>query len=735
MDPLLRVDLDSEWYLGATNINGTVGNGRLTVGVSLWGELTVLRWPSVSHFDQLRYLTAHGVPLRNYGVRQGEGASSPSYARWGRPVVLSPAMGSFGGLFFEGSTRASWFSGPEWEPSQRYEPADTNVLVTSARNPGMDITVKMTDSVDPAKDVLSRRFSIECGPGAADGDASFIYFANLAPSLTRARYYPVTSRWQERASDYLALYDSREDLVLHFRPGSVDSSEAPAVASRLVKRPALIGPFIDALDSEYPAGVFLALGGDRPSSGGLVGCDSFRARSGAQCDAFAAAQRGLIDGNPAAPRPTSSALSYELRLGPGATNEISVFLTVAATCAEALDLMRASRYAGSAGVEESAVRYWSGFSAGTRLPPIGDQESERVARRAILALAVGTDDATGALVASVARQPQYCFDWPRDGAFFDYALDLAGHHGQVTRHAEFYASVQIKGDRRRKRGHFRGHYYADGVPGPLPIIELDETGLAAWDLWRHARYLEPPEREGYLARIYPTIRMAADALLAMRPRGGGFPRHAHEDDNLFRRTRTLHGATATYLGLKSASSAGALANEDRSRLEAWEFWAEELRDAVIAHYDEKAGRFYDEGWRGGTWLIWPARILPFDDERVRRQAAHLMGKVEPFIEKASGGIAYAGEQLVACALASRGLENELARVKRALGVIAAEAVTPGTGHLGEVTLVGDFAGATERVFQNRTSIPHLWEGTLLYLAFTAAYSPEWFDFADGPFSW
>lgn len=736
-DPLLAIDLDSEWYLGATNINGTVGNGRLTAGISLWGELTVLRWPSVTHFDQLRYLTAFGFPFRNYHVRCGEDEPSESYRRWGRPVVVSPGMGSFGGVFIEAGGSTSWFHSRSWEPSQRYEPEDSNILVTTLRNDELGVSVSITDAVDVDADVLARRFHIECTKREPVGGMSFIYYANLSPSLTRARYYPFTWRLVERRSDYLAVYDDRRDAVLHFRPGQDRFEDPSAVASSLAGNPSRAHALIDNVDGAYGReGVFIAWGSDAASSGHVVGRDSHTAGRNQWTDAFDESDRGRLGGNPAAPRPANAALSYPLELGRGTAATVIVYLAASPSGSDALELLDSARSGGFAGIEERASSHWSGLSAATRVPPTGDRDCERVARRSILALGVGTDSESGAIIASVSRQPQYCFDWPRDGAFFDYALDLAGHTGAVTRHAGFYSKAQIRSARPRwKRGHFRGNYYADGEAGPIHFVEIDETGLAAWDLWRHARYLDGTERDEYLARVYPAIEAAADALLRMRPRGGGFPRRAREDDNILRKTSTLHGAASTYLGLVSAGGAGAQINESTSKVERWTAWAGELRDKMIDCYDEDEGRFAREGWRGAVWVMWPARILPLNDERMRSQAEHLMEMVEPFTRKTSGGAAYAAERLVACALAWRDVPEKLERVRRALAVIALEAVTPGTGHLGEVTLVGDFAGTGERVFQNRTSIPHLWEGALLYLAFAAAYSPEWFDFADSPFTW
>ena len=46
------------------------------------------------------------------------------------------------------------------------------------------------------------------------------------------------------------------------------------------------------------------------------------------------------------------------------------------------------------------------------------------------------------IVASVARQAPYGLDWPRDGAFFDYALDVVADTG-----SEEWAQRFLVGDR------------------------------------------------------------------------------------------------------------------------------------------------------------------------------------------------------------------------------------------------------------------------------------------------
>jgi len=69
---------------------------------------------------------------------------------------------------------------------------------------------------------------------------------------------------------------------------------------------------------------------------------------------------------------------------------------------------------------------------------------QQVARRGLINLRVGTDNATGAVVASIARQPPYGRDWPRDGAFFDVALDASGQSALVDKRLDQVVKWQRK---------------------------------------------------------------------------------------------------------------------------------------------------------------------------------------------------------------------------------------------------------------------------------------------------
>ena len=72
--------------------------------------------------------------------------------------------------------------------------------------------------------------------------------------------------------------------------------------------------------------------------------------------------------------------------------------------------------------------------------PSDNEKLIAVSKRALINTFIALDKRSGAIVASITTQPPYGEDWPRDGAFINYALDLAGLHDLVRkRNLDFYA--------------------------------------------------------------------------------------------------------------------------------------------------------------------------------------------------------------------------------------------------------------------------------------------------------
>src|SRR5690242_12045819 len=50
--------------LGATNVNAVLGSGHLTAAYSRCGELTVLKWPGPSFYNQVDYISSNAPDAR-----------------------------------------------------------------------------------------------------------------------------------------------------------------------------------------------------------------------------------------------------------------------------------------------------------------------------------------------------------------------------------------------------------------------------------------------------------------------------------------------------------------------------------------------------------------------------------------------------------------------------------------------------------------------------------------------
>jgi hypothetical protein len=321
-----------------------------------------------------------------------------------------------------------------------------------------------------------------------------------------------------------------------------------------------------------------------------------------------------------------------------------------------------------------------------------------LARRALVTLVTNYDPDTATVVASIATQSPYGEDWPRDGAFFNHALDLIGLGDWVTAHNRFYVDVQQRADRPRPDaplvppGNWAMNYYADGVVGgPIPW-EIDETAYAVWTFWDHHR------AGGDIAALratYPALRLAADFLALCRDPVTGLQCVAHEDDNPVP-SQTVIGAGPVWLAL----------------------------DAVIEE------RLWDGGSYGGgdPVIAWPVCLHPYDHPRMQSHLEALWQRIVPTFDAPDGpriAGAYETKGLVALAKAWRHDPERLARVRRGLAWVAREWATPGTHVMGEVWKVegGDVVGAVSQ--------PHAWEQVLFYLGAIEAFPPPGTEGASG----
>src|SRR5262249_50708128 len=151
--------------------NAVGGHGRLTIGESTDGDLTVLSWPSPGFDDQLAYFTSNdidGRKLPHFGALDG--------------------MGSYLGLQIDTGTgpRITWLrDAATWTATQRYTQPDSVVPVTVFTSNALGLVVTVTDVVSPDVDVLTRHARVVRGAASPVLSANLVVYENLSPSVSR----------------------------------------------------------------------------------------------------------------------------------------------------------------------------------------------------------------------------------------------------------------------------------------------------------------------------------------------------------------------------------------------------------------------------------------------------------------------------------------------------------------------------------------------------------------------
>jgi MYXO-CTERM domain-containing protein len=702
-------DIDAfEELLGATDVNAAIGNGAATSGLSAQGELTVLRWPSPSYYQHVDFSTANGMnprALPHFGARDNQGSFAGVY--------VSPGPG--------GAPAFLWARDDGWTVTQRYQADDSNQLVTELHHAAAQLTVRYTDVVPDDLDVLARHIEVLPDAGFSPAALRLVYFENFSPTVEKIDFFPTDETNLLGSRDYALGYSAAHTALVHFSiPGRPADRVAPLGAAQ---SPADVDAFFAGWGGD--SGMYLLVGGDRAPDGFHCGWDASPSPApNGQADAYADAMStlGALSSSPSMLTHADGALAWNL---PPAGGAVDVFIAMGGTLADAETALDTARARGGDLLRMNDLVYWTNWLSTAAMPATSDANRLRLAKRALLSIAVGRDKSAGAIVASIASQPPYNLDWPRDGAFIDYALDVAGYHDWVEQHRRFYAKIQrqhdgddTNGGHDAFAGSFAMNYYADGRPGgPIPL-EIDEVGLTLWLWYEHAKWIDDPAT--YLDSIWTQLGRAADLLTRCVDKTNDLQCAENEDDD-YDDTQTLHGAIAVWLGLSSAARAANFRHHD-DEARRWAHRADSLAAAIEKNFGDASLGYVggdtnlgDVGAIGPVaWTLWPARFHDYDDPRMQAAAQQVVDSYSPFFNQTNLGGSYYGKGLVALALAGRPEVNGWID-------LMVNSVPTSTGHYGE-----SFEYNGNGQYTNVVSIPHLWEATLTYLALMAAYSPDAF---------
>lgn len=698
----------NEELFGPTNIHGMVGGGRVTAGISARGEVTVLRWPTPSQFDQLGYATRPGPGSRDL-PRMGAG--------FNQGLVLGIAATSPTG---ERSTR--WLRDPSFSHELGYAAEDGGVLVDRAVDAETGFAAEVRYGAPLGMDLLVIEVAVTRRPGSAWTDPALVVAERFAPTRRSLPYLPLYDVVVEDPD--LLDFDARHQALVHRRArreldpfAGLGRDATPDALRGLAGQDARAG-FL-GLEPE-PEGPVLVLAGDAPVRGFQCGPVERRFWPRA-ADAFVDALDGKLSGKKSHRGRSTGALAFDLP----ATGRVGLFLALGRTPAEAAAALAAGREAGAGALLAALDERWKARMAGARLPTGIDARERAVLLRTLISILQSQDPESGMIVASISTQPPYAQDWPRDGAFLDLVLDLAGFHDEVTAHRRFYAKVQRREDAMmnvpgasQPKGTFEMSYYADGRPGGPFVFEIDNTALTVWSFLEHARFLAkargPAAGRAYLEEVWPAIEAGTAALAAWRDPATGLHKPANEDD-VPQRTQLLQGASTVHLALRAGIEAATELGRDPALIAAWTARRAELGAAILEHlWTPEAGFDKRQGPGPVGWLAWPVAFLPVDDPRMRAEADYLANTLERRLAGDAGGGAYEQKQLMALVSLVGHDPAWRPRLEAAYRIFVDRMPTPGTLHFGETYVTRPGAGGLE--YENRTSIPHVWAAALVYLS-------------------
>ena len=794
-----------EAFFGASNIVATTGNGRVTLGVSDEGDVTVLTWPSPSYYDHLQYV-----------------ASNDLQARYLEHAGAQERMGIFSGLLVtlsSGESRFLWLRDEPWTAAVAYTADDSAVVVTTYFHPGWRLTVHQFDFVPPDSDFWVRRYVVEQMPSSDVQSAWILAYSNLSPSQTKVAELPIADFAFEQHQDFIAAWDLLNKAVFHFHPGDTGVLKTPLGIARIadnMKRDfgpmgelltevsATPGDVVDHVfraDANYAPGVYIwntsvpspvdfQIGEDKgpicdqidaladniverldsgtnpgftiPSSVvSILRCGTFDPLQTPReenlwfyeaTDAYDDALDGQLESNPLAAAQANSVikvpLGFENRIAEASV--IYAFGDTRATSYAAMDVARELDFAAAMQAVETND---AAYVASLDIPSAIDGDFRAFVERAFLNLRVGTDAESGAVVASISRQPSYHVDWPRDGVFFNVALDLAGQHELVEKRLRFYASTMRREpvsptpildvgppgwpDAPNRKdfppGTWEMNYYGDGTPGGNIRLEIDNTALVVWNMVEHVGHLETEAaRLAWLDEMWPTIEASADFLAWWRDPETGLIWPSNEDDHI-EYTQGMQGSGTTFAALRAAAMAArALGHEEHASR--WAARASELRRAILEHLVDANGNLVAQpAWseipqhEPTEWVAWPIRLLPWDDPRMREEVLDGLQRHVDAVRGEHERGQYPTKAATSVALVFAG-EPEADLGLEIAQRLATEIAHPTTKMVGEVFATDDLDGdGTSDQWLNLQGNPHLWSAILVFITAKAYYEPEAFD--------
>lgn len=468
---------------GATWLGGMLGDGSLTVGIGMAGEVTDLHWPGPTSPSLIHFSTEASPQAR---TRDRFGAE--------------PTDGLFLGVWVEldaGDPAFSWLHDSAWTHTQRYVDG-TFVHVASRADLGLSVVQTMAVSGD----ALGWRATVERAPGFGVGDVHLALYGN-----------PET--WS--GEECLGYLDPSAESYVH---GCVPDAGQGASFRDLATAEWQATTWADEGLSQAqallaPRGSFFAVGAE-----GLAGA---HVGSYADCDGAAVdSALDVVEGSLAGATSTGSyawecvsdfATTWEVEFKEDADVDrgaVDFFVAAGATLRDTHQALDAARAAGFDVLAERTADAADAAADALILPTgvAGTDDAD------VLAFAEGwardvaaIRAADGSLAASAASQPRFHVDRPWESAWTELALEVAGDFDAVSAHQQHVMQQQ-------RRSAVADPYLPAGAwPTDRGDLDIPQIGLTLWSFWRHAQYApNDTARRTTLASTWPSMARAADLL-------------------------------------------------------------------------------------------------------------------------------------------------------------------------------------------------------------------------------
>lgn len=499
---------------GPADVAYVTGNGGLTVGFNPGGRITSCRWPSPGYSDQILYR-----------------AVSRALPAWG----VAPWQGAM--FAVRAASSVYWLNGATPRLSQEYAPGAAPIIQTAGALYDNGPAFVQRAFVHPQDDLLVIRFELR----GVTTPPHFYWFQNFNPCTRRIPEWPVADWLLDELNDFAAFCTPDNATLYHFRPagpGAQDWQKAEDFAAQYAA---------PAAWETFEKGVWIGAASPNRVTGAQCGLD------GAPDAPWAAIEAGVLRGPRAAVGQCQSAFELEpepIPESPGAY-AATVYVAFGETRAGVDALLGRARQEGEAALMAETQSYWREWFRKTGLTA----ESERMEtlRVPLLTLAVSTDRTSGAVVRAAVTQPPLAVTSAQQAALVVLAFDRAGLPEQAEKLVRFYAkAIRPQSRPSMPAGSLPLALFADGSPAsPHFVLAVDASAWWVSMAWRHAGFLEPSARSGFLQSLWNDVVRAADFLGDWTVPGTGEPLPSFHLDRL-RDVRSTDLLLKMFMGFECA---------------------------------------------------------------------------------------------------------------------------------------------------------------------------------------